>query len=122
MSLEPDLAAISAALHDEYFDVDAIAFNSDAEEVRLLIFRGETKKHFIGWSSRPPREPLPPPMAELVIREVMAMSVEDDVRIGWVDFHGITYDEDRGVVRLLSNLPVEITCEVRALDVDLIEP
>jgi len=58
----------------------------------------------------------------LVIREVMAMSVEDDVRIGWVDFHGITYDEDRGVVRLLSNLPVEITCEVRALDVDLIEP
>ena len=116
------MAAISAAIHDEYFDVDAISFNADAEEVRLLIFRGETKKRFVGWSSRPPREHLPPPMAELVIRGVVRMSVEDDAGIGWVDVHGITYDEGRKVVRLSSNVPVEINCDVRALDVDLIKP
>lgn len=115
------MAVISAAMHDEYFDVDAISFNADAEEVRLLIFRGETKKHVIGWSSRPPREPLPPPMAELVIRGVVAMSIEDDAGIGWVDVHGITYDGAQSVVRLSSNFPVEIRCDVRALDIDLIE-
>lgn len=120
MTLQPDLTAISAAIHDEYFDVDAISFNADAEEVRLLIFRGEWK----GASSvghRLPTKPLPPPTAELVIRGVVAMSVEDGAGIGWVDVHGITYDEDRRVVRLSSNVPVEICCEVRALDVDLIE-
>lgn len=119
---EPDLAAISAAIHDEFFDVDAISSNVDAEEVRLLIFRGETKKHLIGWSSRPPREPLPPPMAELVIRRVVGMTVQDDAGIGWVDVQGITYDEAQRVVRVSSNLPVEVTCDVRALDVNLIEP
>ena len=121
MSPEPDLVAISAAIHDDYFDVEAISFNADAKEVRLLIYRGETKKHFIGWSSRPPGEPLSPPVAELVIRGVVGMSVKDDAGIGWVDVQGITYDEAEGVVRLSSNVPVVITCDVRALNVDLIE-
>ena len=96
VSPEPDLVAISAAIHDDYFDVEAISFNADAKEVRLLIYRGETKKHFIGWSSRPPGEPLSPPVAELVIRGVVGMSVKDDAGIGWVDVQGITYDEAEG--------------------------
>ena len=87
--------------------------------IHRLIFRGETKKHFFGWSSRL-TEPLPPPMAELVIRRVVGMSVQDDDGIGWADVHGITYDEGQRVVRLSSNVPVEVTCVVRALDVDLI--
>lgn len=116
----PDCAAINFEIHDGYFDVAELSHDPGKEEVRVPIYRGQWTKRLIGWTGRGPNES-ETPFAELVIRRVLQMTVEDNDIAGWVSIKGVAFDEAQTVVRLSGNIPVEVRCSVRAFDVDLVD-
>ena len=113
-----ELADISAAIHDEYFDIERLEHDPDRAEVRLAIYPGRLKNWWVVETCRPPADPPPPPMGTLVVRNVVDVSVEDQAEIGWYDVGGLEYEA--GELRIVSNLPCEIVVRCRELDVELV--
>lgn len=77
MTTPSELADISAAIHDEYFDIERLEHDADRAELRLPIFAGRRKKWWVIETDRPPEDPPPPPTGTLVVRNVTGISVED---------------------------------------------
>jgi hypothetical protein len=121
MTDSADLEHISDAMHDEWFDLDRAVHDVERAEFRLAIYPAAERGRLIT-KANAPREPLPAPVAELVVRSVLQVDVADDAGIGWFDFAGIAYSPDTKVVRLWSHFPLEIRITVRELDLALVRP
>ena len=115
-----DLVEISAAIHDEYFELERLEHDADRGELRLTIYPGRRKRWLFIESGRPPADPLPPPIGTLVVRDVLAVSVIDDADIGWYDVNRIEYRADTEEVVIVSNVACEIVARCRGLNVELV--
>lgn len=119
MATSSEIAEIFDSVHDQYFDIDRLEFDADRGEVRLPIYAGRVSKRWLGWSSRPPAEPPPPPIGILIVRNIVGVSVEDDADIGWYDINHGSYDAVRGELRIVSNVPCEIVLRGRDIEASL---
>jgi hypothetical protein len=120
MTTSSEIAEIFDSVHDQYFDIDRLEFDADRGEVRLPIYAGRESKRWLGWStSRPPTEPLPPPIGILIVQDVVGVSVEDEADIGWYDINHGSYDVERGELRIVSNVPCDIVVRGRDIKVSL---
>jgi hypothetical protein len=117
-----ELERISAAMHDEWFDLDRVVHDHERAEFRLTIYSGRERHFRLFETASAPREPLPAPIAERVVRNVLQVDIADDAGVGWLDFGGIAYSPSTNVVRLWSHVPLEIRITVRELDVALVRP
>jgi len=115
-----ELASISAAIHDEYFDLDRLVHDADRSELRLTIYPGRYRRVWLVETYRPPVDPLPTPLGELVVRNVVAVTINDDAGIGWFDVGGLAFAPNTSELRLWSSVPLEIRVHVQALDVELV--
>jgi hypothetical protein len=120
MTTPSELAEISAAIHDEWFDVGSLKHDADRGELQLPIYFGQWTKRWIGWSSEPPADPLPPPDGTLVIRNVIEFLVEDAADVGWYNVSHLAQDADSGELRVVSNIPCEIVVRSHELDVEFL--
>jgi hypothetical protein len=117
-----DLERISAAVHDAWFELDRVEHDAETGEVRLTVYPADRKRGQLIESGHAPREPLPRPLGELVVRNVVHLDVADDAGIGWFDVGGIALDPTTNVVRLWSHYPLEIRLTVEGIDVELLRP
>jgi hypothetical protein len=115
-----ELADVSATIHDDYFDLGRLDHRADQDELRLPIYPARSTKRWLGWTSRPPQEPLPPPLGVLVVRNVLGISVEDEAAIGWYDVNRLEYESASGVLRIVANAPCTVEVRCRNLDVELL--
>lgn len=120
MTTVSELAEVSAAIHDEYFNLEHLRHLVDSAELHLSIYAGRRRKHWLIETSRRPDEPLPPPMGTLVVRNVIDVSVEDEAGIGWFDINRLDWDVVSGELRIVSNVPCEIVARCRGLDVEFV--
>lgn len=112
------LAIISAEIHDAYLDLDQLVV--DGAAARVPLSRGETRRRLIGWTSR--LGDAPTWDAQLVVRGVSEVLVEDDQDIGTYSINQLALDIDAGAVRLDLNeaasivfLTVDVDVEIQAL-------
>jgi hypothetical protein len=115
-----ELADISAAIHDEYFDIERLEHDADRGELRLAIYPGRRKKWWFIETGRPPENPPPPPIGTLVVQNVLDVSVRDEADIGWYDVGRLEYEADAGELRIVSNVPCEIVIRCQELNVELV--
>ncbi len=120
MTTPSELADISAAIHDEYFDIERLEHDADRAELRLPIFAGRRKKWWVIETDRPPKDPPPPPTRTLVVRNVTGISVEDKADIGWYDVGRLEYEAGSGQLTIISNVPCEIVVRCQELEVELL--
>lgn len=113
------LAIIRAEIHDAYLDLDQLVVAGAAASVPLS--RGESQKRLIGWTSRLGENPIWD--AQLVVRRVSDVWVEDDQGIGTYSINQLALDIDAGTIRLDLNEAASIVfatgggvdVEIRAL-------
>jgi hypothetical protein len=96
---EEGLAIIGAEIHDAYFDLDQLVLDGDAASVPLS--RVDVRKRLIGWTSRLGENPTWD--AQLVVRRVVEVLVEDDQGIGTYSINQLALDIDAGTIRLDLN-------------------
>ena len=120
MTTPTELTDISAAIHDEYFDIERLEHDPDRAELRLAIYPGRLRNWWVVEIGRPPLDPPPPPMGTLVVRDVVDVSVKDQADIGWYDVGRLEYEAESGELRIISNVPCEIVVRCLELDVELV--
>ena len=54
------------------------------------------------------------------MRNVVAVTINDDAGIGWFDVGGLAFEPNTSELRLWSSALPEILVQVRALDVELV--
>ena len=96
---EEGLTMISAEIHDAYLDLDQLVVADAA--ARVPLSRGETRKRLIGWTSRLGEAPTWD--AQLVVRRVSEVLVEDDQGIGTYSINQLALDIVDGTLRLDLN-------------------
>jgi hypothetical protein len=119
MTTPSELADISAAIHDEWFDIERLEHDAERNELRLPVYAARWEKRWIIETGRPPEDPPPPPMATLVVRNVNDVSVEDEADIRWYGFGRLRYESGTGELRIVSNVPCEVVVRCSELDVEL---
>jgi hypothetical protein len=117
-----ELARISAAIHDRWFDLDGVVHDVKQSEVRLTVYPGRQRGRLPTVERPPNADALPPAIGELIVRNVVRVTVVDGAEIGWFDVAQLEFDAAAGRVRLSSSVPLDVLIEVRALDVELVRP
>lgn len=103
---QSDLAQLSAAVHDQFFDLDALPTDRGCDELRIVLYEvGRRRRR--EWKG------------ELIIRRVIDWDADDRAGIGWCDIGEITFDATDGCLVLRSNFPLELNVRVAELDVTL---
>lgn len=111
-----DIGAILDLVHDRYFELDKLSF--DETEKRLAIplaviteYREKKRRSIFGyhWVN-------PIVEAELVIRNAMAYSIEDEAQIGEADINTISQEGDYVVVD--CGVPVTIRVRVSSIYIE----
>lgn len=115
-----ELADISDAVCDQYFDVERLEHDVDEGELRIAVYPGRRKTRWMIEVTRPPQAPLPAPIGTLIVREVEEVSVKDEPKIGWYPVSGLEFDPDASRLAVVSDVPCEIVIRCRELDVELI--
>ena len=115
-----ELADISDAVCDQYFDVERLEHDVDKGELRIAIYPGRRKTRWMIEVTRPPQAPLPAPIGTLIVREVEEVSVQDEPKIGWYPVSGLEFDPDASRLAVVSNVPCEIVIRCRELDIEFI--
>ena len=98
-----DLSEILDFVHDRAYELDRIAFDRDARELRIPIKLND--------------EGL---VCTLIIRAAQDYSVVDKAEIGEGDINTIVFSE--GKVLIKGAIPVDITVRVDQFDVELVLP
>jgi hypothetical protein len=124
-----DLERITREVHDWFFDVDDVKFDTrrsevvvpfrrwSTDEARVVdrsLFRRALKMGGREWEA---------PWYRWMFRigEVTSCEVVDRAEIGSADFNRVEFDADGGVVTIKGNIPVTISAVVRRLDVSVEE-
>jgi len=111
---------INAAIHDDWFDLDSMVHDVAQEEMRLKIYFGRRTGRVLKVSRPPIEKDRQVPIGELIVRGAVQVTIEDDADIGWYDVDRVDFDGAAGQVVLRSNFPLEITIQVKKLDVELV--
>jgi hypothetical protein len=114
-----EIEAINDLIHDAFFDVDDIAFDSQAS---ILSFKfdlptlpsGLGLKEFIYSSKTSPGVE-----CLLKIYNVEKYSIDDTEKVGRYDFNIIEFDAPARVVYIRTNIPIGIQILVSELEISL---
>jgi hypothetical protein len=114
-----DLEAINDLIHDSFFEVDDITFDSQAS---ILNFKfelptlpsGRGLKEFIYSSKTSPGVE-----CLLKIHNVEKYSIDDTEKVGRYDFNIIEFDAPARVVCIRTNIPIGIRILVSELEISL---
>ncbi len=123
-----ELDAVNDIIHDCYFDIADIVFDSSAASLsfkfRKLVTRG---KH--GWKDFfSTSRMLPATECFLRFAGVESYQVNDTQKVGTYDLNVLEYNPKEGCVKVLTGIPIEVKVQVTRFDVsvevtdNLIEP
>lgn len=112
-----DIRAANDIIHDCYFDVDDVAFDSQAAILsfkfrRPIPSKGLALRDFVSSSRTKPARPY-----MLIIRNVQSYSIQDTEKVGAYDFDVLEFDPSTHRISVRTNIPIAITIVVRDLDI-----
>ena len=117
-----DLALISEALHDAWFNAEKIRFDSPSGELTIpferqlvLPMKGDREP---GLFDRAVRRSI---LCFLRIRNVLEYSVSATEKVALYDLSNLRFDEERREVKLETGIPIQLRIKVGSLSVDLHE-
>jgi hypothetical protein len=112
-----DIRAANDIIHDSFFDVDDITFNSQTSVLSFKFRRPIPSKRLaltdFVYSSRtkPAHEYM------LIIRNVESYSIRDTEKVGTYDFDVLEFDPSTRRISIRTNIPIGISIVVRDLDI-----
>jgi hypothetical protein len=112
-----DIEAANDVIHDCFFSVEDISFDSEASVLSFKFHRpmpsGRLALRDFVYSSKtkPMREYM------LIIRNVKSYSIEDTEKVGTYDFDVLEFDPSTHRISIRTNIPIAITVVVRDLDI-----
>jgi hypothetical protein len=119
---EADLALISDALHDAWFNAEKIRFDGASGELTIpfekqliLPARGDREP---GLFDRAVRRSI---LCFLRIRNVIEYSVSDTEKVTFYDLSNLHFDQKRREVQLETGIPIQVRIKVGSLCVHLDE-
>ena len=107
-----DLSGISAAARDQWFDLHASLADPRRSELCLRLYPVRSQVD--------PGTRRPVPTADLLVRAVRDVWVDDDATRQWFALRGISYDAAERSVTISANPPLTITLYVAAVNVRLL--
>jgi hypothetical protein len=114
-----ELEAINDLIHDSFFEVDDISFDSQASTLSFkfelpTLPSGLGLKQFIYSSKTSPGVE-----CLLTIHKVLKYIIEDTEKVGRYDFNIIEFDAPAKIVRIRTNIPIGIQMLVSELEISL---
>lgn len=125
----PRLNEIEGEIHDWFFDLDDIQFDSGTGKIVIPFRRWDYDERRListeqqGWFRRRMREHWEAPWYRwfLSVGRVDGYELVDEADVGQTDFCSISYDAIDGTLTIQGCQPVTLTASVRALEVSLRE-
>lgn len=100
-----DMALITDAIHDRWFDPDRIVFHQQQSALEFPFTRRR-------WRADPPEV-----ACCLRIDHVESYEIDDSERVGGYDFNKLVYDSEKREIRVLTGVPIDIRVKVKRLGV-----
>lgn len=101
------LDAITDLIHDQWFDVQDIVFDSVSGELTIPF----------GARSKGPNSDTIALQGELCVHTAIVYDVDDRAQIGYYDLNEISYTADSHTVLITSSFPLQIFAQVELLRV-----
>jgi hypothetical protein len=118
--LIPDILDI---IHDRWFDADSISFLSK-ERTLIIPFKEETRQLEVKkekWLFFLNRKVIPIVQWFLNIHGVIEYSINDTEKVGEYGFNEIHYDLKKQLLRITTNIPIDIAVKVDGFKITLEE-
>lgn len=93
------LEEIGQAMHDYWFDVDAMVYSKEAKTVKICFYTDSKKREGL----------------LLTVNNVLACLINDTEQIGMYDLNHFEYDEKHGELRFITCIPLGLTLRVSSL-------
>lgn len=116
------IPSIDDAIHDCWFDVSNIEFDSDTSVLRIEFERELRDKSTVvekKWFVK--RIEVPIVQCFLNIYHVESYKIEDSERVGRYDFTNLDYNSDSRCISILTATPIGIEIKVRDFEVSVVE-
>ena len=106
------LAEMTDVIHDRWIDLDTFRFDKGSRRVTFDLIEEEEY-----YRARKGGRFVIDAKQKLIIENAISMNIEDTERIGRYDLNRIEFDEDAGILRLLTNVPLVAEIRVSSIDV-----
>lgn len=119
----PDqIPLIRDVIHDAWFDVSNIEFDSSASVLSIEFERALKDESTVvekNWMM----EKLEVPLVQCFLNffHVESFEIDDTERVGSYDFSDLEYNSERGCISILTGTPIGIEIKVREFEVSVVE-